>query len=740
MQIMSSKYDETMKWPVRPQALMNVSIGVINQDAQVYAEVDNINDALYISSFDIFSDNKRPYYYATFEQNISNVDGSMFFIPRDAILNSNNGFISKKVISSGNQFLHIKFNEVGRRFDIKGLTIQFGITFPTVFDVVTDNETFRVEGNDKRLFVTNHVFTSVTFFKIVPVTMVNQNQRLRIERVLFGLGVNFTNKQIKSASLKTYVSPISNDIPQVDFTLTVDNSDSEYNIENKTSTLNFFETGQNVEVSIGQELLDGGVEWIKCATLTMKAWEADDIDAKFTMSDFLDEATDDYYKGKYYPNGISLYDLAIDVFNDMELEPDKYIIDEYLKTVIVKNPLPVAKHKEAIQVIANCGRCVFAIDNFGRIALRSSFIPEFTVNSSNQHRISTVDNIIQDVPTRSYAMFDNGSTSVDGTFYFVQKTGNPGNSFFVSNSISNANCTFSDNPKIGVILEARYNSMGINIEFEDALPAEFILRTYNGTTLLDTITVSNIKQVTNLINKLYGFNKLEIEFTKTSIPNARIRVKKFAFGDFTDYRIDYDDLKSTPKGKQLEKVQAISVTKTSFIETTDIVEVTKTDVVASPAENEFILFLNEPGYAFQVSAGLYSAQILESGAYYVKVRVTGLTQEDTVSIVVTGKLYKLGLSSVSKTINDKGIVKGWDNPLVSDDIVANDLLEWLSDYYASDLEYELSYRGDPALESNDVFYLESKYIDNVLCKIYEHDLSFNGAISGKIKARREVNV
>ena len=93
----------------------------------------------------------------------------------------------------------------------------------------------------------------------------------------------------------------------------------------------------------------------------MKSWSADDTQMQTSYVDRFAYMQDTYYKGKYYSDGISLFALAVDVLTDAGLEESDYWIDPYLETIIVYNPIPVCMHKEALQIIANAGRCILSL-------------------------------------------------------------------------------------------------------------------------------------------------------------------------------------------------------------------------------------------------------------------------------------------------------------------------------------------------------------------------------------------
>ena len=71
-----------------------------------------------------------------------------------------------------------------------------------------------------------------------------------------------------------------------------------------------------MNVTVGYLLDSGSIEWLQMASLYVYEWSASDEKATIKAVDVLKFLEDDYYKGQYYENGISLYDLAELVFAD----------------------------------------------------------------------------------------------------------------------------------------------------------------------------------------------------------------------------------------------------------------------------------------------------------------------------------------------------------------------------------------------------------------------------------------
>ena len=117
-----------------------------------------------------------------------------------------------------------------------------------------------------------------------------------------------------------------------------------------------------------------------------------------------------------------------------------------------------------------------------------------------------------------------------------------------------------------------------------------------------------------------------------------------------------------------------------------------------------------------------------------------MTSEQTVSIVVNGKEYQVTNSRYTIQHGTTGEEIEWENKLISTAQQAMDLEEWLSDYYMNPIEYQYSYRGDPRIDANDLFYLELKNRDESMVRCYQNELKYSGAWSGAMKARKVVGV
>lgn len=139
------------------------------------------------------------------------------------------------------------------------------------------------------------------------------------------------------SKLDSYISPICEDVPQIDFMVKLQNYDQYFNVDNPNSAINFLETGQEMYVWYGYQLPNSDtIEWIRGAKLQCSAWESDDYSATIRCQDLFRNMDEEYYKGCYAPAGITYYHAAELVFQDAGIE--EYYIDPYLKKSTTKTP------------------------------------------------------------------------------------------------------------------------------------------------------------------------------------------------------------------------------------------------------------------------------------------------------------------------------------------------------------------------------------------------------------------
>lgn len=731
-----SMHDNTRR---RNQSHMLVTIGVINQAAQKDSAAVEEQGA----SYSYLSNLTRPLdnydvelEYATMEEDWFKADGKLLFPPRPGTIDYlfNGGIISEGTL------MPICFS-FGTTYDIRGLTIDWGRSYPVDFTISNGVKSVEFSGNTESHWVTEEIFDGTEYLLIIPKVMSQGSNRLRIHKILMGIGVSFENKRIISANKQEYISPITEELSTVDFTMRVENYSRLFDVENKASAIHYLEIGQEVAVKYGYEIEDGrDITWMDGCVCQLADWEADDEVMSFSAKDRIDSMSDIYYRGLYRSEGISLYDLAVDVLTDAGLDERYYDLDEYLKDVTVYNPLPCVSHKECLQLIANAGRCKLYVDRLGIVCIKAAFItvisPErMIVESEDATAWSNLPSVVNGATQYEYATFSMDYTKADGKMYFLPRSGSYLPAGFVSGAVADSDGNFESNPKFSITLEAATTYYSLQLNFYSNPAQSVTIRTYFEGELKESYVPEMEFGFENIIEHEFPeFDVIEFEFTKGQ-PNSRIFVESVVFGDVTDYRMDYKVMTRSPKGYQDEKVHRVDVIRSIYGFGTEEESIFQEDLDVTGFD-EYTFYFSVPSHDISVTVDGEEATIKDSSSYFVTIDLAGLTGVHSFS--VTGKEYTVINRMESNVLNTTGKIEEWENPLISDLELALLQAEWLGNYFANNVRYDIRYRGEPRLDAGDILFLENRYVENLQIQIYEHTLTFNGALSGTVKARRAV--
>lgn len=737
MQKVSKAYKESMKSSLRERAYIMISFGLVNQEAQAKATVDNGSYAYYSNEDNIFGEHIDDTVYATLEEEFTKVDGSMFFLPRatEGGRYYDTGIVSDKLVSEARCEVVISLNTIAT--DFKGLTINFGENYPVDFDIVgSTGQTIEFRGNTKSKWSTEEVLENTTYIKLVFYKMKNPQSRLRIYSIMFGYGLVYYNDSVMSSALDSYVSPIGADVPQFDFSVTLKNYDHYFNVDNPNSAINYLETGQEMDIMYGYQTPGSDtIEWIQGNHLWCSEWESDDNTATIRCQDIFRNMDGEYVKGLHSAAGKSYYALAEEILKDAGIS--EYYIDPRLKKLYSNNPIPRVKYKEALQIIANACRCVLTQSRDGKVQIKSNFMPSASIATNGEETYSNAANVLTDTPKVEYATLAGNYTPTDGTMFFLPRNGKAAlTTGYVSKEISGANGTFTKNPVVTITMEAIRAYYGLKLVFGTALPAAFTIRTYKGGEPVNEYPVEKdeINTTSIILRDFDDFDVMKIEFTKTAEPYNRIVLNYFSLSDVVDFTMNRRDMTSSPKAIKQELIKEVIVPCYTYQENNreENLVYEDIDVVAGEVETYYI---QDPSYGYKVKLDEVEgkATVVAWSNYFVTIKfnVTG-----SFKLEVQGYRYKIVEKYATVSLNARGKTVKWKNPLISNTTMANELAAWLADYYTAGIEYEYDTRGNPELDATDIVYQENEFHDGMRVNIYRHTVNFKQAFSGRVTARR----
>ena len=750
MQFTSKAYKQEQLQEYRQRSYVSVYLGVISKEAQDNAYVSS--DLLPISdTSQILAEPNFEAYYGMLEQNFFRVDGSMMFTPADlGLVALYQGAIGEGLLDG------ITFEFTGyTSLEIKGLTIDFGDYYPTRLQITNGNDTYTYD-NSSSQFVCEDVFHDTSQIIITPLAMVGGQQRMRILSIMFGVGLTFDNTQLLSTSRQNSVSHISDTLPSKSFNFKISNRSKKFSQDDPNSFIHFLEEQQTVEYSYARDVPTGYDEWgyptgmekyyIDGGVVQLKTWSSNDTEASFSAVGFLDYQKNTYYKGRYYPNGTTVYDEALRILTDAGIE--NYRLDSYLKNLLVYNPVPNDTHKACLQLLANYARCILYEDRQGRVVIESSFVPDVTLVTCTDAEDSTnIEDVVTEAEVKSYQSTELNYSQLNTFMYLKPRVG--GDSGYTTNVIAGGDGYFSEyqpinteddntlqthggvyiatsqgdyrfTPSITIDFEAQWTFYNVEIDYGFSAPKEIIINAYADGALVSSETHTSDEYfglVQVYEQEFREVDRIQIQFVRTH-PGQRIHVDHIKFGDVTDYTVRYRDMISAPVAMSLDTVKRVDFHYYTYEPGAAPASLVKTNV--SVGDNLITIKDASTDYAVSWvdSNATGTLTIVESGAYYIVVNASAAGKVD-----ITGTKYVVSDNIYQLNVNETGIVKTVKNDLVStfDQAVVD--AGWVAEHFAADTEYDITYRGEPALDCDDLIYVENKYVTNNLVRITEETLN-----------------
>ena len=675
MKSVSNAYKEAMNETIRERGYISVVLSEVNGIAQ--------NDCVIATNGSYWSDKQTPFNndeqveYATFEEDFVKADGKTLFMPEP-----NSGLIQDAGFCTPQFLQAVRFN-FGNTYAIKGLTIDFGTAYPTEFKITTSADgTGRTYTITDGFFETTDTLGEISWITITPISMVGGEQRLRIKRILMGIGLSYGNDEVIEATLTEEISPISETIPSTSFTVKILDKENLYNVNNVDSFMDYLITGQKVSIAYGMALDDteDNIEWIRSQTLDLSNWSSKDGEFSFSATDVFATQNNTYTLGnRIYTR--TAYAEAESILQDLGLQPDEYHIDNYLREITLTNPMPEDTHANCLLLLCNACRCIYYQNEDGVIFIQGNFalnIAPENINLTTEGAASysyTRNIFTQGLVTTHYADFSKNSVPADGTYKFLPSYPSQydGHTGFVSAEVSNVSGRFTNTPAITLELEAAYTFYSLYVNFAGQPPRRINVTTYKDNTQVSTHEFTNL-QAENVLRAEFGqFDKMRVAFT-VAYPYSRVSVDYLGIGNLTDYLLDKNTMTSRLIGTKETEIKDVRVKRFSYQ-------------------------LDENNKPVEVKDDVWYTHTINPTGQHIEVK----------------------------------------NPLISSQTMAQNLAEWLGVHYDNNYTYEVDYRGEPRLNATDIIKVEDDYMNNLQTEITKSTLKFDGGYSGTLEMRRAVN-
>lgn len=746
MKSVSNAYKASMKAMLRNRSYVRITFGNVDTTAATDGEWES-NGAASISEFETV-DYAYQYgdTYVSLELNRWALDGKSLLVPTGEDVQD--GFISSLMSDAEGNFTTPPV--ITREFSLKHIFPGLTLTFDTrqqewplevtadfyLNGAVVDTQTVSITSVQTTISTTATEVdkVTITFDRCLPY------RRPRLENVLYGLNVQFVNKDIVSTQQKHDVDPLSRRLPTETMQFTILDYEHKYDPDNPAGIYAYVDKNSPIEIQFGYELPDGSVEWIKPDNYVLNAKpSAQNNQATFNGTGLIGSLTGTFYKSKL--GSKSLYDMAQEVLLDAGLTlteqgENPWEIDDALKDMFTTAALPIDTHMNCLQLIAHAACCRLYTDDDNIIHIRPFGVTVIGIYNGvwadNGHVwFSEWDTIDKgNTAENTYVTFELNRWTLGGDSQIILPDSNAGQRGYISEAMTGADGSFTNPPVFTKTFDVPHDLPVLAIRFDtvlDEFPGAVQVKYYHDDTLLDTQTAT-IDSV-----EVYVSSNLAIECTKIEVtmignlPYRRGRVTKVYYRE-TDFTLDFTSIgENSQKISKIDELKSVSVARYSYTASND----TSTLYEGTTTETE--LHVEFSGLAQDVQISVSGGTLVSSNIY---ARAADLVlSSGTKTVTITGKTLTENSVVVSYPVAQSGEIDKEENPLITNDTMCQALANHVKSYLQMRNTYEANYRGNPEMEVGDIIGLQTLYTDEMDALILVDEITFDGSLSGKMTVK-----
>lgn len=746
MKSVSNAYKASMKAMLRNRSYVRITFGNVDTTAATDGEWES-NGAASISEFETV-DYAYQYgdTYAALELNRWALDGKTLIVPTGKAVQD--GFISSLMSDAEGNFTTPPV--ITREFSLKHIFPGLTLTFDTrqqewplevtadfyLNGEVVDTQTVSITSVQTTITTTATEIdkVTITFDRCLPY------RRPRLENVLYGLNVQFVNKDIVSTQQKHDVDPLSRRLPTETMQFTILDYEHKYDPDNPAGIYAYVDKNSPIEIQFGYELPDGSVEWLKPDNYVLNAKpSAQNNQATFNGTGLIGSLTGTFYKSKL--GSKSLYNMAEEVLLDAGLTlteqgTNPWEIDEALKDMFTTAALPIDTHMNCLQLIAHAACCRLYTDDDNIIHIRPFGVTVIGIYNGvwadNGHVwFSEWDTIDKgNTAENTYVTFELNRWTLGGDSQIILPDSNAGQRGYISEAMTGADGSFTNPPVFTKTFDVPHDLPVLAIRFDTVLnefPGAVQVKYYHDDTLLDTQTAA-IDSV-----EVYVSSNLAIECTKIEVtmignlPYRRGRVTKVYYRE-TDFTLDFTSIgENSQKISKIDELKSVSVARYSYTASND----TSTLYEGTTTETE--LHVEFSGLAQDVQISVSGGTLVSSNIY---ARAADLVlSSGTKTVTITGKTLTENSVVVSYPVAQSGEIDKEENPLITNDTMCQALANHVKSYLQMRNTYEANYRGNPEMEVGDIIGLQTLYTDEMDALILVDEITFDGSLSGKMTVK-----
>lgn len=180
-----------------------------------------------------------------------------------------------------------------------------------------------------------------------------------------------------------------------------------------------------------------------------------------------------------------------------------------------------------------------------------------------------------------------------------------------------------------------------------------------------------------------------------------------------DYYIDFLYMGKEPTPEQIEPLAQVDMTVHNYTASSTTEEINKAEYTISGSDTLKIEYDLSTGHTATIGSG---GAITASRFYgrYCELDVTGT---GTFEVIIKGKKIEDNTSVHTKMYNSRGEIAPYDNPLITNSTIAENVATYIGDYLSCRTRYTLDWLEDYRVNVGDLVRIQSQYTDNLIGRV-----------------------
>lgn len=366
--MVSKNMIEQLKKPKRNLGLLKVKFNIVDPETnpdlssnseEIFSDLDNIKEATIPQSKN----------YATLEKNFWLLNDSQPIYGSEELeqtyvssyMSDKNCLFSDKACITLTSSVYLTTLGLTMVFDSidKNYAKKLKVKAYRDSTMIMDKDYTLSSYSDRLIFADNEELVRWNKIEIYFIESSLPYRRIRVNQLLFGIMETYTDENLISAESKEKTTMINSELPTHTFKFTIDNMNKLFNPDNPQGWYRYILQQQPISYEWGYQLDDGTIEWILGGKMLLTgSVEVGENQVSFSTTSLINYLTKVYKKGVYNSSGRSLYDLAVDVLEDSNIDSSQYNLWSGLKSIKTDAPLPKLEARQLLQIIATTGNCI----------------------------------------------------------------------------------------------------------------------------------------------------------------------------------------------------------------------------------------------------------------------------------------------------------------------------------------------------------------------------------------------